>query len=109
MTGVSWCLILIRSSLRVPEQLLAQRRELGYAQGLVTSKHQEEKCKKYLTFFSYPSLSKRLKQARHLGEQFVLDMRESGVAMTVSDIAPAQNIALRLHHKYLITEGKRNV
>ena len=43
MTGVSWCLILIRSSLRVPEQLLAQRRELGYAQGLVTSKHQEEK------------------------------------------------------------------
>ena len=109
MTGVSWCLILIRSSLRVPEQLLAQRRELGYAQGLVTSKHQEEKCKKYRTFFSYPSLSKRLKQARHLGEQFVLDMRESGVAMTVSDIAPTQNIALRLHHKYLITEGKRNV
>ena len=31
------------------------------------------------------------------------------MAMTVSDIAPTQNIALRLHHKYLITEGKRNV
>ena len=66
-------ILLIGRPLGLPEELLAEHGELCYAESLVTAGQNINKSQPKLPSNSHPSLSYRLKQARHLAEYLMLD------------------------------------